>query len=128
MHAIYIDDDATNRAVMRTMLRTSGMLVDEAADMQTGLQMVNDGDYQVVLVDLRMPGMNGVTGIRQLRARLDDKGRLPVIVVSGDLSPGVRDLCRQAGASDFLEKPIMMPQLLAKVGAAVGATNDVILA
>ena len=109
------------------MLRTSGMLVDEAADMQTGLQKVNDRDYQVVLIDLRMPGMNGVTGIRQLRARLDGKGQLPIIVVSGDLSANVRELCRQAGASDFLEKPIMMPQLLAKIGAAVGSAAEIIL-
>jgi len=127
MRAIYIDDDPTNRAVIKAMLRTSGMLVDEAADMQTGLKMVNDRDYQVVLVDLRMPGMNGVTGIRQLRARLDDKRQLPIIVVSGDLTTNVRELCRQAGASDFLEKPIMMPQLLAKVGVAVGTATDVIL-
>lgn len=127
MRAIYIDDDPTNRAVMKAMLRTSGVLIDEAADMRTGLQMVNDRVYDVVLIDLRMPGMNGVTGIRQLRARLDEKGLLPIIVVSGDLSPNVWELCRLAGASDFLAKPIMMPQLLAKVGAAGGSATRVIL-
>lgn len=127
MRAIYIDVDPTNRAVMKAMLRTSGMLVDEAEDMKTGLKMVNDRDYQVVLVDLRMSGMNGVTGIRQLRARLDDKSRLPIIVVSAGLTANAPELCRQAGASDFLEKPVMMPQLRAKVSMAVGTATDVIL-
>lgn len=109
------------------MLRTSGMLPDEAADMQTGLKMVDDRDYLVVLVDLRVPGMNGVTDIRQNRARLDDKSRLSITVVSGDLTTDVRELCRQAGASDYLEKPVMMLQLLTKVGVPVGTATDVIL-
>jgi CheY-like chemotaxis protein len=120
MHVIYIDDDAASRLVVRAMLRASHIRIDEAADVQTGLQMVAEGDYQAVLIDLRMPGMNGLTGIRQLRARYDCKKQLPIIVVSGDLSPGVRHLCSEAGANDFLEKPVRMPVLLAKIGVAAG--------
>jgi CheY-like chemotaxis protein len=127
MHAIYIDDDATNRSVVKQMLGRSGIRVDEAADMQTGLQMVSEGEYRVVLIDLRMPGMNGVTGIRQLRARHDGKQQVPIIVVSGDMSAGIRELCSQAGASDFLDKPVKMQHLLAKVGAAVGAASALVL-
>jgi DNA-binding response OmpR family regulator len=127
MHAIYIDDDATNRSVVKHMLCRSGIRVDEAADVPTGLLMVSEGEYRVGLIDLRIPGMNGVTGIRQLRARRDGKERVPIIVVSGDMSAGVRELCSQAGASDFLEKPVKLQHLLAKVGAAIGTASDLML-
>lgn len=127
MRVIYIDDDTTNRTVVKDMLRPSGMLMDGAESVQTGLQMISAGDYQAVLIDLRMPGVNGVTGIRQVRARADAKGRLPIIVVSGEMSDGVRQLCAQAGADHFLEKPVSMSQLLLKVGAAIAKGGDVML-
>lgn len=113
---IYIDDDATNRAVIREMLSSVGLTMVEAGDALAGLKTINESCFQLVLMDLRMPGVNGVTAIRQLRA--GEMGeRSHVVVLTGELSDGIRALCTSAGADAFLEKPVRMGKLLDVVAA-----------
>ena len=112
MNVIYIDDDATNRAVLCDMMATAGLPITDAADARTGLQAIREGAFDLVLMDLRMPGMSGLTAIRQLRSDAASSHRHHIVVVTADISPGVRDLCQAAGADDFLAKPISMPKLL----------------
>ena len=117
MKIIYIDDDATNRALLRDMLEIENIAVDEAGDARTGLKMIDERDYDLIFMDLRMPDMNGLTAIRQLRAGGARQKSVPIIVVTADPSEGVRSLCRSAGATDFLDKPISMEKLFDMVGA-----------
>ena len=117
MKIIYIDDDATNRALLRDMLEVENIAVDEAGDARTGLKMIDERDYDLIFMDLRMPDMNGLTAIRQLRAGGARQKSVPIIVVTADPSEGVRSLCRSAGATDFLDKPISMEKLFDMVGA-----------
>lgn len=119
MNIIYIDDDATNRAVLRGMLEASGVKMAEAPDAQTGLKMIDEGDYAIVLMDLRMPGVSGLTAIRQLRSIDNANKQIPIVVVTADLTDGVRDLCRGAGADDFVAKPVGMADLFDAIGSAV---------
>ena len=65
---IYIDDDATNRAVLCDMIASAGLPITDAADAKTGLQAIKDGEFDLVLMDLRMPEVSGLTAIRQLRS------------------------------------------------------------
>ena len=116
MNIIYIDDDATNRALLRDMLEIENIAMAEAGDARTGLQMIGEGDYDLIFMDLRMPDMNGITAIRQLRAGGGRQKTLPIIVVTADPSEGVRSMCRAAGATDFLDKPISMDKLFELVG------------
>ena len=116
MNIIYIDDDATNRALLRDMLAIEDIAMDEAGDARTGLRLIDDGNYDLVFMDLRMPDMNGLTAIRQLRAGGTKQQNLPIIVVTADPSEGVRSMCRAAGATDFLDKPISMDKLFELVG------------
>ena len=111
MNVIYIDDDATNRAVLCDMMATAGLPITDASDARTGLQAIRDGAFDLVLMDLRMPGMSGLTAIRQLRSDAASSTRHHIVVVTADITPGVRDLCRAAGADDFLEKPVSMAKL-----------------
>lgn len=115
MNILYIDDDATNRALLRDMLASEDIPLAEAGDARTGLEMVEDGDYDLVFMDLRMPDMNGLTAIRQLRAGGARQQTVPIVVVTADPSEGVRSMCRAAGATDFLDKPISMEKLFAMV-------------
>ena len=118
MNVIYIDDDATNRALLRDMMAIEGISMTEAADARTGLKMIGEGDFDLILMDLRMPDMNGLTAIRQLRAGGNLKGHVPIVVVTADISEGVKELCRGAGADDFLEKPVYMDKLFGIVASA----------
>jgi len=69
MKVLFIEDDPMNRRVVKDMLDVAGAEMIEAEDGPTGLQLIEAQDFQIVLVDLRMPGMDGITAIRQIRAR-----------------------------------------------------------
>jgi two-component system, OmpR family, response regulator QseB len=62
-------------------------------------------------MDLRMPGMDGMEAIAALRQRADEKGRLPVIVLTADAAAGLRERCMAAGADEVLFKPVSMQSL-----------------
>ena len=118
MNIIYVDDDATNRALLRDMLALEGLSMIEAADARTGLKVIAEGDFDLILMDLRMPDMNGLTAIRQLRAGGTLRRHVPIVVVTADISEGVKELCRAAGADDFLEKPVFLDKLFGIVASA----------
>ena len=112
MQVLFVEDDAMNRRVVRDMLSVVGATMDEAPDAETGLQMIEDGAFNIVLMDLRMPGMDGLTAIRHLRARVDGKRDLPVIVVTADTAVDLRERCLASGADEVIPKPVPMNLLL----------------
>lgn len=124
---IYIEDDAGNRAVMQLMLATAGVVMTEAADARTGLGLIEEGEYDLVLMDLRMPEISGLTAIRQLRAREAGRRRMPIIVITADLTTGVQELCRAAGADDVIAKPVTMKRLFSAVGEALKGAETTML-
>ena len=117
MNIIYIDDDATNRALLGDMLAVEGIEITEAGDARTGLKLIENGRFDLIFMDLRMPDMNGLTAIRKLRACGGRQQAIPIVVVTADPSEGVKSMCRTAGATDFLEKLISMDRLLKLIGA-----------
>ena len=86
--------------------------------------MIDAQPYDIILMDLRMPGMDGLTAIRRIRARPDEKSAAPIIVVTADTALNLRDACVNAGADDLLLKPVAMDALfdaIAKVLTAKGS-------
>jgi CheY-like chemotaxis protein len=116
MNVLFIEDDPMNRRVVKDMLDVAGATMTEAEDGPTGLQRVDEQDFQIVLVDLRMPGMDGLTAIRHIRERSDEKARVPIIVVTADTAPDMRERCIEAGADDLLFKPVAMDALFDAMG------------
>jgi CheY-like chemotaxis protein len=111
-----VEDNEMNRRVLKDMLGVAGVKMDEAPEAETGLRMLDEGDYDLVLMDLRMPGMDGLTAIRQIRARHDKKASVPVIVVTADTSLNIREDCLAAGADDVVLKPVAMNLLFDAMG------------
>ncbi len=111
MKLLFVEDDAMNRRVVKDMLNVAGVLMDEADGAQEGLRMIDKGEYDLILMDLRMPGMDGMEAITALRQRADEKGRLPVIVLTADAAAGLRERCMAAGADEVLFKPVSMQSL-----------------
>lgn len=126
MRVLFVDDDAMNRRVVRDMLQIADVVLDEAPDGQSGLDMVGAGDYAMVLMDLRMPGMDGLTAIKHIRARSDEKSKLPIIVVTADTSLNIRDECQSAGADDVMMKPIAMKPLFKAIGQVIAARTKAV--
>jgi CheY-like chemotaxis protein len=111
MRILYVEDSEINRRVVKEMLRAGDIEMSEAEDGFIGLQMIDDGDYDLILMDLRMPGMDGMTAIRHIRARPDEKASLPVVVITADDGPTIDADCQAAGANEVLRKPVSMAAL-----------------
>ena len=130
MQVLFVEDDAMNRRVVKDMLSVVGAQMAEAPDAETGLRMIEDGQFSIILMDLRMPGMDGLTAIRHLRARADDKAQLPVIVVTADTALDLRERCIAQGADEVLLKPVAMGKLLKAMSqmlAKAAGSNAVVL-
>ena len=112
MQVLFVEDDAMNRRVVKDMLSVVGAQMSEAPDAETGLRMIDEGQLQVILMDLRMPGMDGLTAIRDLRARSDQKAQWPVIVVTADTALDLREHYIEQVADEVLMKPVAMGKLL----------------
>ncbi len=106
------------------MLRAGGIEMSEAEDGRAGLEMIEANDYDLILMDLRMPGMDGITAIRHLRARDDAKATLPVIVITADAGSTIDDDCLAAGADHVLRKPVSMAVLFEAIGAVLAKRGD----
>ena len=100
-----------NRLVVRDMLRVGGAQMIEADSAETGHREIDAEDFDVVLMDLRMPGTDGLSAIKQIRMRTDHKAGVPIIVITADTAPGLRAKCIAGGANDLLLKPVVMEDL-----------------
>lgn len=129
MKVLFIEDDRMNRRVVRDMLDVAGVAMDEAESAETGLSMLDAHAYDMVLVDLRMPGMDGITAIGHIRARPDAVARIPVIVITADTAIDLRERCLAAGADEVLFKPVAMDALFEAMGRLIasGGDDDVVI-
>lgn len=105
-----------NRRVVRDMLLVGGVDMAEASDAELGLKMIEEGQFDLILMDLRMPGMDGLAAIQHIRARRDAKARIPIIIITADAAVNLREKCLAEGADDLLLKPVMMEGLFEAIG------------
>ncbi len=112
-----------NRRVVNDMLKVVGAQMTEACDAEQGLGMFDREDFDLVLMDLRMPGMDGFSAIKLMRLRSDDKAKTPIIVVTADTSADLQDECRRIGASELLRKPIAMTPLLKAISQTMATVG-----
>ncbi|WP_260598623.1 response regulator [Sphingomonas endolithica] len=116
MKVLFIEDDPMNRRVVGDMMDVAGATMTGAESAEIGLQLIEHNDYAIILVDLRMPGMDGLTAIQHIRARGDAKAHLPIIVVTADTAVDLRERCLAQGADDVLFKPVAMDALFDAMG------------
>ncbi|WP_019517169.1 response regulator [Sphingomonas sp. Mn802worker] len=124
MRVLFIEDDRMNRRVVRDMLDVAGAQMEEAESAEIGLDRIDAEQFDMILVDLRMPGMDGLTAIGHIRARNDAKGKLPIIVVTADRAVDLRERCLAAGADDVIFKPVAMDSLFEAMGRLLATGGD----
>ncbi len=124
MKILFVEDDAMNRRVVRDMLSVVGLEMAEAENAELGLRMIDENEFDLILMDLRMPGMDGMAAIRKLRERTDAKAQVPIIVVTADTAVNLREQCAALGADDFLQKPVAMDALFESVGKVLAAKGS----
>ena len=116
---LLVEDNEINQEVATELLLGAGMTVDVAANGLVATAMVRQRRYDLVLMDLHMPVMDGFEATRQIRTLFSPQV-LPIIAMTASTSQEDRDRCRAAGMNDHLAKPIDTDELLAKVRMAIG--------
>ena len=107
---LVVDDEPDTVELIRFTLETAGLEVDEALDGASALQMIPDGNYDVILLDIMMPDLSGFDVLQQLRA--DEVETPPVIFLTARKNPEDKETGRDLGASHYLTKPAKRGDLL----------------
>jgi CheY-like chemotaxis protein len=102
---LYVDDEKDLRVVISQMLELLGYEVSSADNGQAGVEKAESWQPDVILMDVRMPVMDGPEAIRVLRSKPGTE-HIPVFVVSANTDSKTRDSCARAGATGFFAKPV----------------------
>jgi two-component system cell cycle response regulator CtrA len=116
MRVLLVEDDVTSARGISLMLQSSGAVVDQADTGEEALELVRHYDYDIVILDLMLPDIEGYEVVRRMRSGRDDT---PVLILSGLSRPQakVKGFC--IGADDFITKPFDKAELLARMQAVV---------
>lgn len=131
MSIMIVDDSEEQRELLAMILQTAGyrslLLVNSAEEALTQLGISSNprpsGRIEVVLMDLLMPGMDGLEACRRIRSEERLK-HLPVIVVTAKTDPPDLTHAYTAGATDYIRKPVIPVELVARVSTAMGLTEE----
>lgn len=123
LRILVVDDVDLNRDLVAALLVPQGHIIQEAGGGAEAVEAVKAGDYDLVLMDVQMPGMNGMDATRAIR---DTKGfeNLPIIAMTAQALASQWETCRAAGMSDHLPKPITPAALFAMLNKWTDGTDD----
>lgn len=102
---LYIEDNADNRMLVRRILMASDIDVDEIDNALDGIQMAQDNPPDLILMDISMPGMDGLSATERIRA-IPHLDRVPIIALTANVREGDREMTIEAGCDGYIGKPI----------------------
>ncbi|MCL4238315.1 MAG: response regulator [Anaerolineae bacterium] len=111
---LYVEDNFQNKRLVRKMLQARGFEVLEADDGLTGVEVATKELPDLILMDISLPGIDGVEATSRLKAR-PDTGPIPIIALTANAMRGDRERFLAAGCDDYLSKPISTAELLEKL-------------
>ena len=118
---LVIEDNADIARLVMVNLRSQQMQVDHAANGSAGLELALTGQYQLVILDLMLPGIDGLDICRNLRSK---NIYTPVLMLTARTSELDRVLGLEVGADDYLTKPFSIPELVARVHAILRRSDQ----
>ena len=116
MRALLVEDDATIAAFVARGLKEAGFVVDHAGDGDAGLELATGSPYDVAIIDLMLPKLDGLGIIQAMRRR---QMTTPVLILSAKHTVDDRVRGLELGGDDYLTKPFAFPELLARVQALI---------
>lgn len=126
LSVLVAEDNPINQRLVLALLERAGHRVQLADDGQQALRMLDETGFDVVLMDMQMPVMDGLEATRRLRAREAEGGsaRVPVIAMTASAREEDRELCLAAGMDDYLAKPVNLAEVLQRLQDIAARRND----
>ena len=118
---LIVDDEAEIRESLQTLLEIEGFQVETAATGEEGLSQMADQPFDLVLLDLTLPGRDGMEILSEIRAH---DGRMPVIMITAYGDEETRRRALAAGAAGLFTKPIDFPELRGEIGRVLEAASS----
>lgn len=116
---LLVEDNEMNRDMLSRRLQRKGFEVAMAVDGRQGVEMARAGGYDLILMDMSLPEIDGWEATRQLRAAPETQ-IVPIIGLTAHAMAGDREKALEAGCNDYDTKPVELPRLLAKIEALLG--------
>ena len=107
-----MEDILANQLVTATLLRREGHLVDIAGDGEAALNALATQPYDLVFMDIFMPGMSGLDATKRIRAMAGPAATVPIVALTANVCPEDEALCAAAGMNGMLGKPVALTDLL----------------
>ena len=120
LHVLVADDNPTNREVLARILERGGHTATLVSDGERALDALETSHFDVALIDRNMPRLSGVETVQAIRLTTGARERLPVVILSADVTPDAKRECLEAGADAFLAKPIEAARLLEQLQTLCG--------
>lgn len=112
---LVVDDNRTNRMVLESILVNAGYNITLANDGDEALEILEKQSFDIMLIDVNMPRLNGIEATKLWRHIEADNERLPIIGVTADATDETRDKCIAAGMDERITKPVESKKLIAKI-------------
>ena len=110
MRILVAEDNPSNQRVLVEMLKKLGYRADAVADGREVVQALERQDYDLVLMDIKMPEMDGITATQVIRKLRPEKGP-KIVAITAFALEGDREKCLEAGMDDYIAKPVQMREL-----------------
>jgi signal transduction histidine kinase/CheY-like chemotaxis protein len=122
LRVLVAEDNATNRLVAREILGDAGIEVRLAENGRQAVSMAGEEDFDLIFMDVSMPGMDGYEAAGAIRA-LPRGGRTPIVAMTAHVMEGDRQRCLDAGMNDYLAKPLDRARLFSVIAAFAGPSR-----
>ncbi len=120
LHILLAEDNPINQKLAVSLLSREGHQVDVVGDGEAALAATDAGRYDLVLMDMQMPVLDGVAATRAIRAREPAGVHLPIVALTANAYEDDRDACLDAGMDGFISKPFKRAELMAAIDHALG--------
>ena len=119
---LLVEDNEMNRDMLSRRLQKRGYEVSMAMDGRQGIEMARAGGFDLILMDMSLPEIDGWEATRQLRA-VPETRTVPIIGLTAHAMSGDREKALEAGCNDYDTKPVELPRLLAKIETLLGSAQ-----
>ncbi len=114
-HILIVEDNKINQMLVANMLRKRGAQVTTANDGIDGIEAINQGDFNLVLMDIQMPRMDGYRAVAEIRRMKTEKANLPIIALTASTFINEKEKAQLFGMTDYIGKPFSPDELVQKI-------------